>query len=166
MLRADRIARLVLESASPGLAHESERRDRRAHDEALARRIETEGVAAWVDAWEGSPLFAGRAALAAEVREPFLALRRANRPAALAAWLREMGSGSQPSFWQRLREVRVCTLLITGASDARYTEVADRMTRALPHARHAVIPGAGHIVHLEALAAWLRDRNEINESNV
>ena len=47
--RPERVRRLVLESASPGLDTEEERVERRASDERLADRIEKEGVAAFVE---------------------------------------------------------------------------------------------------------------------
>ena len=155
LLRPERVERMVLESASPGLVGDHERRVRRDLDEKLARRIVEEGVDSWVEAWEGSPLFASRAPLAPAVREAFLALRRANRPGSLAAWLRALGVGTQPSFWGRLSELRVPALLVTGAEDSKYSELARRMVLQIPGARHAVVPGSGHTVHLEAPAAWL-----------
>ena len=155
LLRPERLERMVLESASPGLVGDHERRVRRDLDEKLARRIVEEGVDSWVEAWEGSPLFASRDSLAPAVREAFLALRRANRPGSLAAWLRALGVGTQPSFWGRLREVRAPALLVTGAEDSKYSELARRMVLQIPGARHAVVPDSGHTVHLEAPAAWL-----------
>jgi 2-succinyl-6-hydroxy-2,4-cyclohexadiene-1-carboxylate synthase len=153
--RSARVRRLVLESASPGLATEAQRRARRAQDDELARRIEQLGIDAWVEEWERSPLFAGRLALAAEVREPFVALRRANRAASLAAWLRGLGQGSQPSSWERLREIERPVLLVTGSEDERYGAIAREMAGLMPAARHVAVPSAGHTVHLEDPAAWL-----------
>ena len=155
LLRPERVGRMVLESASPGLASDAERRERRGLDEKLARRIVEEGVDSWVEAWEGSPLFAGRGSLAPVAREAFIAGRRANRPGSLAAWLRALGVGSQPSFWGRLHEVGASALLVTGAGDSKYSELARRMALQIPGARHVVVPGSGHTVHLEAPAAWL-----------
>lgn len=57
MLHPHRVRRLVLESSSPGLQTDAERRARREADEALAQRIEQEGVRAFVDHWERLPLF-------------------------------------------------------------------------------------------------------------
>jgi 2-succinyl-6-hydroxy-2,4-cyclohexadiene-1-carboxylate synthase len=153
--RPGRVRRVVLESATPGLATEPERRARRAQDAALARRIEDVGIDAWVDEWEQSPLFAGRRALAPAVRASFLALRRANRPRSLALWLRGMGQGSQFPLWDRLGEIARPVLLVTGSEDGRYTETAREMIGRIPAARHVVVPGAGHTVHLEDRAAWL-----------
>ena len=46
---------LILESASPGLAVENEREQRRRDDESLAERIQTMGVTWLVDYWERLP---------------------------------------------------------------------------------------------------------------
>ena len=155
LLRPARVERLVLESASPGLATETERRERRSADEALARTIERDGVGAWIEEWERRPLFAGRARLPDERRERFLTLRRANRPRALAAWLRGLGAGSQPSFWTRLTELAVPTLLVSGTCDHKYTGLVELMAGAIPRATHVAVEGAGHRVHLERPEPWL-----------
>ena len=156
VLRPERVAALVLESASPGIADDRERAERRARDEELARRIERDGVDAWAEEWERQPLFAGRAELPGSERARFLAQRRANRAGALAAWLRGMGAGAQPSFWDRLPEVGAPALVLTGARDPKFTDVGARMTAALADAAHRSIPSAGHTVHREAPTAWSR----------
>jgi 2-succinyl-6-hydroxy-2,4-cyclohexadiene-1-carboxylate synthase len=154
VLRSERVASIVLESASPGLADARERAARRAQDELLAERIEREGVDAWVEEWERRPLFASRAELPGAERARFLEQRRANRAGALAAWLRGMGVGAQPSFWDRLAEVGAPALVLTGARDPKFAEIGARMAAALPEAEHHAVPGAGHTVHREAPAAW------------
>ena len=155
ILRAHRLTKMVLESASPGLPTEQERETRRAEDEALARGIEERGIEAWIDSWERSPLFAGRARLAPPERAAFLVQRRGNRAASLAAWLQALGTGSQPSFWSRLGEVRIPTLLVSGARDPKFTAIAHLMSEAIPDVRCLNVTDAGHTVHLECPADWL-----------
>jgi len=140
---------LVLESASPGLATERERAERRASDEALAARIERAGVPAFVDEWERLPLFASQAALPADTRAALRAERLRNSPAGLANSLRSAGTGVQPSLWERLPDLAIPTLLLSGALDAKFTAIAERMAAALPRAGLRVVPGAGHAIHLE-----------------
>ncbi len=156
VLHSSRVTRLVLESASPGIADERERADRRVRDHELATRIEREGVEAWAQEWERQPLFAGRTSAAGPAAAGFVALRRANRATSLAAWLRGMGSGVQPEFWGRLARIDVPTLLLTGEHDRKYTAIASRMSRMLPTSEQVVVPGAGHTVHLETPADWGR----------
>lgn len=151
----DRVRRLVLESASPGLATEQERRARRMSDEALAARVLQEGVPAFVDEWEAQPLFASRTGLPPEMRERQRALRLANHPASLAATLRGLGPGSLPSLWGSLPDIGAPTLLVVGALDRKYVEIARLMAEAMPDAHVVEIRRAGHTVHLERPDAWL-----------
>jgi 2-succinyl-6-hydroxy-2,4-cyclohexadiene-1-carboxylate synthase len=150
-----RVRRLVVESSSPGLATESERAERRAADEALAERIESEGMEWFVDHWESQPMFETRRRLDDAVLLRRRNLRLRNGPKSIAAALRGLGTGALPSLWDRLEGLDVPTLLVVGERDAKFAATAERMARAMPSARVALIPGAGHTVHLEAPSAWL-----------
>jgi 2-succinyl-6-hydroxy-2,4-cyclohexadiene-1-carboxylate synthase len=150
-----RVRRLVLESASPGLATEEERRDRRASDEALASKMLAEGLEGFVDDWEAQPLFESRASLDATERERQRALRLRNDAPSLAACLRGLGTGSLPSLWGRLPALDIPTLLVVGGRDTKFVELARSMASALPDARVVEVAGAGHTVHLERPRAWL-----------
>lgn len=151
----ERVRRLVLESASPGLATEAERNARRDADEALASGLLRDGIGAFVDRWEDQPLFASRAALDSAVRRRQRELRLRNDPDSLAAALRGLGTGSLPSLWERLSEIETPTLVLVGALDAKFVDVGRRMAAAMPNARLVEVAGAGHTVHLERPGAWL-----------
>lgn len=151
----ERVGSLMLESASPGLDTEVERAERRRADEALARDLEKEGIEPFVDRWMAMPLFSTQRALPDDVLHRARERRLSNDPRALAACLRGLGTGAQPSFWDRLRELSVPTLLMTGEEDRKFTTIARQMTEVIPDATVEVVPGAGHTVHLEAPDAWL-----------
>lgn len=154
-LRPHRVAGVVLESASPGLATEEERADRRHHDDLLARRILEGGIADFVDGWMSQPLFATQRRLDEATLAAERSRRLLNDGAALAACLRGLGAGSQPSFWHRLEEMAVPALVLTGALDRKFTEIGARMAEAIPGALHDVVPEAGHAVHLERPMEWV-----------
>jgi 2-succinyl-6-hydroxy-2,4-cyclohexadiene-1-carboxylate synthase len=145
----DRVKQLLLESASPGLATEEERRARIASDEALAQRIERDGIQKFVDEWERLPLFASQAQAPAQARERLRALRLQNDRAGLALSLRGMGTGAQPSLWERLHEYATPALLITGALDAKFVEINRQMAQRMPNVTHHIAAHAGHAVHFE-----------------
>jgi 2-succinyl-6-hydroxy-2,4-cyclohexadiene-1-carboxylate synthase len=154
LLVPDRVSKLVLESASPGLATEAERADRRSSDELLARRIESNEIGAFVSEWEDQPLFETQRRLAPADRAELRRRRMENRPAALASCLRGLGTGMQPSLWSALEHVLVPTLLIAGHDDPKFVQMNERMFEALPDARLELVPDAGHTVHLEQPEAW------------
>lgn len=149
----ERVRSLVLESASPGLITEAERTARRAADEALADRILVQGMQAFVRDWEALPLFASQSSLPAEVKLQQHNLRLANRSVGLAGSLRGMGTGAQPSLWDRLGALTCPVLLVVGERDARFSAINQRMLERIPNVALAVIPDAGHAPHLEQ-PAW------------
>jgi len=150
-----RVRRLVLESASPGLATPRGQELRRSRDETLARRIEEEGIASFVDFWMGLSLFASQKRLPEPMRRATREARLRQDPDALALSLRALGTGSQPSYWPQLPHFGKPVLLLTGALDRKFQELADRMAKALPAAHRHTVPEVGHAVHLEDPAAWV-----------
>ena len=63
--------------------------------------------------------------------------------------LRVLGQGVQPSNWDRLGTLEAPTMLIVGALDTKYVDIAHRTAAAIPDARVEVIADAGHACHLE-----------------
>jgi 2-succinyl-6-hydroxy-2,4-cyclohexadiene-1-carboxylate synthase len=152
-----RLRRMVLESGSPGLRRRRDRGVRRRQDEALADRIEAEGVERFVQTWEALPLFAGLRSLPAEVQQAVRTRRLAGDAGGLARSLRRLGLGAQPSYWSALPGIRTPALLLSGERDEKFTTLAHRMAAELPMVWGHVFPGVGHAPHLEAPEAWARE---------
>jgi 2-succinyl-6-hydroxy-2,4-cyclohexadiene-1-carboxylate synthase len=141
----DRVRALVLIGATAGIEDADERAARRAADHAWAERLEAIGVDAFVQEWLSAEMFAGLPDWARFDDE-----RRTNSVEGLAASLRSAGTGSMASLWDRLDELRVPVLCITGSLDERYGALARRVVDGIgAGARHVEIEGAGHAAHLE-----------------
>lgn len=145
-----RLAGLTLIGASAGITDPGDRAIRAAADEALADRILTDGLAAFVDRWAENPLFTTQARLGPAHLEATRRQRLASNPQGLANSLRGTGTGAQPSLHDLLSTVTVPVCLIVGALDAKFRAIAADLAGRLPDARVVVVPGAGHAVHLEA----------------
>lgn len=150
LARPDLVRGLVLVSATGGIDDDLERAARRRADDALADRIETIGVPAFVDEWLAQPLFAGLDPAAAGCAE-----RLTNTTRGLASSLRLAGTGTQAPLWDRLAGVDVPTLVIAGALDTKFVVLGERLAASIPDATLAVVDGAGHTVHLERPDAFL-----------
>lgn len=155
ILRPARVSALILESASPGLEGENERRARRRADEALAEGILRGGMEAFIDHWMGLPLFATQGKLPPQIRDASRERRLKNNPEALAACLRGLGIGAQPSFWEDLPQIQVPTFLLAGEEDKKFTDIAGRMAEEIPQSSLRLVPKSGHAIHLENPFAWL-----------
>ena len=148
-----RCRRVVLESASPGLESEADRRDRRGLDEARAVRLETEEYGRFIEEWYRQPLFE-TLQRRKDLLERMIASRMTNSPREIARSLRGMGTGHQPALWDVLEDVHAPVLAIAGALDGRYAEMARRMAVLMPKCRAAIMPDAGHNVHAEHPSAY------------
>jgi 2-succinyl-6-hydroxy-2,4-cyclohexadiene-1-carboxylate synthase len=146
----ERIHRLVLIGASPGLADRAEREARRDADERLADSVEQMTIEEFARRWARTPVLAGQPpAVAAAIH----ADRLRNRPAGLARALRGLGTGALPPLWERLAEVSMPVALVVGERDQKFKAIAAEMAAGLPRVKVQAVPGAGHAVHLEAPVA-------------
>ena len=146
--RQERILSLLTIGAHAGL-DEDAREGRRRGDEALAERIERDGLEAFVNYWSSLPLFAGLErrgpAFVAQVR----AERMSNHVAGLAASLRGMGAGAMVPVWDELAHVPFPCTFVAGQLDHGYVASARRLAATVPNGRVEVVLHAGHPVHQE-----------------
>jgi 2-succinyl-6-hydroxy-2,4-cyclohexadiene-1-carboxylate synthase len=152
--RQPRLSRLVLESASAGIATSEERESRVRADEELASYVLAEGMERFVDCWERTPVLDGLTRLPAVERARLRELRLANAPEGLAASLHGMGTGAQAYLGSRLEEIAIPTLVIAGAEDAKFSAIAEALAAGIPKSTLAILPNVGHTPHLEAPAQW------------
>jgi len=153
--RPERVLSLLTVGAHAGLA-ESARDARRRGDEALAERIERDGIEAFIESWGSLPMFAGLErrgpAYVAEVR----AERLRNHVAGLACSLRGMGAGAMEPVWDKLAQVTVPCTFMAGKLDHGYVASARRLASTTPNGRFEIVPRAGHAVHQERPDAFAR----------
>lgn len=149
--RPDQVEGLVLLGATAGIDDPAERAARRARDEAMAERIETEGVARFLTGWLHQPLFAGL-----DIDPVDRAARRANTAAGLASSLRMAGAGTMdPPWWPELGRCRVPTLVVAGAHDHKFTSLGRRLAEGLGgRAQFSTLVDAGHAAHLQQPQAF------------
>lgn len=148
-LHPERVSALLLESASPGLRTREEREARMRQDEALAMRIEQEGIEAFVQYWENIPLFQSLQSMPEELRLRLRAQRLRNSAQGLAHSLRGMGTGRQPSWWDELARLPMPVLLTAGEWDEKFVGIARLMEAAIPRSAFVPVQRAGHMVHVE-----------------
>jgi len=146
--RPDRVLSVFTIGAHAGL-EEDAREGRRRGDEALAQRIEKDGIEAFVNYWGAQPMFAGierrGPTYAAEVRSD----RLRNHVAGLACSLRGMGAGAMEPLWDRLAHIEFPCTFVAGQLDHGYVASARKLAATVPNSRVEIVPRAGHAVHQE-----------------
>ena len=119
--------------------------ERRAGDEAWARRFESDDWASLMRDWNAQPVFGGHAL---ERREEDY------DRAALARTLREWSPAAMPP--PRLASIETPILWVAGERDAKYVEIGREAVSRLPDAELWICPGAGHRVPWEQPEAFAR----------
>ena len=151
--RPERLRGLVLVASGPGFKNADAQARWESMVERTASFVEKHGCAAFV---------ASKASATLVGRDPELpAAKAAGRaiaaqdPRGLANFGRRV-SGPAASVIDDLARIEVPTLVLVGELDEGYHRAAEVMAARIPKARRVVIPGAGHIVNIEAEEAFNR----------
>lgn len=147
----ERVRKLILESASPGLPTEEERLDRRKKDANLAKLINEQGIVTFVDYWENIPLFSTMNTLSESIKETIRKQRLSNSQKGLANSLLGMGTGSQPSWWEDLDKLRCELLVLAGEKDEKFSRIAEKIKSNTKKSSLWVFHESGHTIHVEEL---------------
>jgi 2-succinyl-6-hydroxy-2,4-cyclohexadiene-1-carboxylate synthase len=141
----ERVTRLVLVSSSPGIEDAGERAARRDADHRLALELEQGPFERFIERWRTQPLFADEPP---DVGALARADQRRNRPEALAAALRGIGTGEMAPLWSRLGELEMPVTVLAGERDQKFLAIGRRMIALMPAGRLFTLPG-GHGLPLE-----------------
>ncbi|MFD6418154.1 alpha/beta fold hydrolase [Streptomyces sp. NPDC060194] len=144
-----RVRGLVLSDTSA----RAESAEGKAFRNALADRLLAEGMDGYAGEVIDKMLAAYNVAAMPEVAEHVLGMMRATDPRGAAAALR--GRAERPDYADTLRSVEEPVLVVVGADDV-YTPVAEAeaIRGLVPHARLAVVEGAGHLPGAEQPARF------------
>src|SRR6476469_5825985 len=143
----ERFEKVVVESASPGLKTEKERSHRIEADLQLAQKLENSKIKDFLFNWYDRPLF--KSLKNSPNFHQLLETRLANNPLELAKSLRNMGTGNQPSLWEKLPQNQIPILLLAGEYDDKFTTINTEIAKLCPAARLEIVPKAGHNIHFE-----------------
>ncbi|WP_071393755.1 2-succinyl-6-hydroxy-2,4-cyclohexadiene-1-carboxylate synthase [Bacillus tuaregi] len=143
------VYKLILESASPGLETKQEQDNRRIQDTNLSQFIRKNGIERFVDYWENIPLFHTQKKLSLHMQQEIRKQRFENSVIGLSNSLLGMGTGAQPSWWNRLQELKAETLLLTGEQDQKFCFIAEKMVKKMKHAKWQKFNECGHAIHVE-----------------
>jgi 2-succinyl-6-hydroxy-2,4-cyclohexadiene-1-carboxylate synthase len=143
----ERFEKVVLESASPGLKTEKERSHRLQADLQLAQKLENSNIKDFLSNWYDRPLF--KSLKNSPNFDKLIETRLANNPLELAKSLRNMGTGNQPSLWEKLAQNQIPLLLLAGEYDDNFITINTEMASLCPAASLEIVPKAGHNIHFE-----------------
>ncbi len=154
--------KVVLASASAGLAEASARAERRRSDEAIARQLRQENLdfGEFLQAWYRQKIFRGLEN-SGGFRE-MLQRRQIGNPRSLATALEDFSLGSQPYLGDLLAQSSMQLLLLAGELDPKFVRVQKQLIALYPPARLEILAGCNHNLQaqwpdrvLVEIVAWL-----------
>ena len=146
-----RVRGLLLIDSGPGFKNPEAQQRWEAGVEKTASFLERKGMQAFVESRAAATTFGGCPELpAAQAARRAIA---AQQPHGLAHFGRRVAALAPPVI-DELASIRIPALVIVGEHDAAYQRAAQVMQARLPLAESVTIPGAGHIVNIEAAEAF------------
>ncbi|MBS4216717.1 2-succinyl-6-hydroxy-2,4-cyclohexadiene-1-carboxylate synthase [Bacillus sp. FJAT-49711] len=145
----ERVKSLILESVSPGLKSDEERKLRVQADDQLCQMIMQQGLEAFVYYWEGIPLFKTQESLEESVKLQIRRQRLSNNPIGLVNSLQGMGTGVQPSWWDDLKNIEIPVLLLCGEKDRKFCTISKEMQLLIKNVDLIEVERVGHAIHVE-----------------
>jgi len=142
-----RVRGLLLIDSGPGFKNPEAQERWEAGVEKTASFLERKGMQAFVESRAAATTIGSRPELpAAQAARRAIA---AQQPHGLAHFGRRVAALAPPVI-DELASIRIPALVIVGEHDAAYQQAAQVMQARLPLAETVIIPGAGHIVNIEA----------------
>jgi 2-succinyl-6-hydroxy-2,4-cyclohexadiene-1-carboxylate synthase len=136
----ERVTKLIVISANPGIEDPRERAERRAADRLLADEMEAIPFEEFIERWRTQPLFAADPPAVGEMAR---ADQRRNRPESLAAVLRGLGAGEMEPLWEELAGLPMPLTYLAGERDEKFVAIGRRVVALQPAARMFVL-ACGH----------------------
>ena len=150
---------LILESSTYGIFEEALREERIKQDEKLAEFIDNNPIDKFIDYWMNIDLFNTQRRFSNEQLSRIREHKLENNKTGLSNTLRCSGTGIMKPLYNKLKDIPVKTMLISGELDTKFTDINAEMVKLFTNAEHRIIKNAGHNTHLEEPHRFI---NEIN----
>ncbi len=154
----DRIEKVIVESASPGLKTERERQERQRQDDLSALRLLNTPLPDFLKQWYDNPLFADLKQHP-DIFAAMLQRRLHNRPEEAARGLCGLSLGRQPSLWNSVSQLKPPLLIMVGELDSKFVSIGKEMFEVCQQnhrqATFSIFEQCGHNLHLVAPNAYI-----------
>ena len=140
-----KIERMILVGLHPGLDDEEARQKRREVEGRWVAHL-GDSIEDFVDYWESLPIWRSQSHYASpDALQKQRQIRLSHSPGELAGSIERLGLGNMPSYWQRIPNLEVPTLLVAGEEDPKFSAIAqDASARNPEFLSLRVVPKCGH----------------------
>lgn len=139
---------LIIESSSPGITCEQAKLRRLKQDEILFREVleKAQSFHDFLNEWYSKDLFFN---LNTSGFKETLKRRLANNPEILQKSIKALSVGNMPSLWDKLKDVTIPILYLSGEKDKKYQEIARKIETNNRSISFKTVTNAGHNTHVQ-----------------
>lgn len=142
------VNKLILESSTPGIDNEIERKNRFEIDKLNCTKIMSD-YTNFVEDWCQNIFFANQKQRNLSGWEAQQEIRLRQNPAQLSSSIEFLGTGKMPSLWKKINTLHSAVMLITGSEDSQYCRIAVECLKEIKDSKWMNISNCGHNIHLE-----------------
>ena len=142
------VNRLILESSTPGIRDETERKKRAEEDKLICTKIKND-YPTFIKDWCDNQLFKNQKDRNLSGWEAQNRIRSGQNSEQISLSLQSLGTGQMPSLWSKISNLQSSVMLITGSEDSTYCRIATECLQEIPDCKWVNISNCGHNVHLE-----------------
>ena len=145
----EKVKCLILESSTWGIENKDLRRQRINDDKKTAEFILAAGIENFIEFWMNKGIFNSQKKLSDDILKNVRKNKLQNNPVGLSNFLLGSGTGNMEPLREKISELKIPVLLITGGLDKKFSAINSNMVKIFENAEHIIVPEAGHNVHLE-----------------
>ena len=142
------VNRLILESSTPGIRDETERKKRAEEDKLICAKIKND-YPTFIKDWCDNQLFKNQKDRNLSGWEAQNRIRSGQNSEQISLSIQSLGTGQMPSLWSKISNLQSSVMLITGSEDSTYCRIATECLQEIPDCKWVNISNCGHNVHLE-----------------
>ena len=157
------VNRLILESSTPGIRDETERKKRAEEDKLICAKIKND-YPTFIKDWCDNQLFKNQKDRNLSGWEAQNRIRSGQNSEQISLSLQSLGAGEMPSLWSKISNLQSSVMLITGSEDSTYCRIATECLQEIPDCKWVNISNCGHNVHLEQSTQFIESIKSFRQS--
>ena len=142
------VNKLIIESSTPGIDNEIQRRNRAEADRLNCTKIMSD-YPNFVQDWCKNKFLANQKQRNSSGWESQQRIRLKQNPTQISSSIKFLGTGKMPSLWNKINTLHSAVMLITGSEDSQYCRIAVECLKEIKDSRWTNISNCGHNIHLE-----------------
>ena len=145
----DKLSSLIICSASYGIEKKEDRKNRLLSDKKIVSMLQNKPIETFVKYWKNLDIWDSEKNLSVEKRNKINQIRLSQNKIGLALNLIYQGQGTQEFIGNKLKKIKIKSLIMYGSNDTKYKEISNEISKEIENSKLLMVPNSGHNIILE-----------------